>query len=555
MCAEVFSEVMLPKLMTKVLHQGVVNQDWVYIREIIGVMLLILAVGLVGGITCLVFAGKASQSAGADIRRDLFKKIQQFSYTNIDKYKPSSFITRLTNDITQVQTVMMVSMRLLVRAPLLCIGSIVMAVSIQPQLSLLILVMVLAVSVVITIMLRKGFPAFRQVQGKLDTVNGVMRENLAGLRVVRAFVKEKYEKERFYAVNKDYRDTSLHAYGIMITIMPCMVVILNCTIVGVLWFGAKLVDANLLLVEEIMAYITYLMQILISLTMIAMSLMLISRGKVSLGRISEILEEHIDIENPKECKYPNTNEGRVEYRHVYFQYVKEAKEPVLKDITFTAEPGETIGILSQTGAGKSTLVQLMPRLYDVSEGEVFIDGINVKDYDLTTLRKKVAIVLQETILFSGTIRENICWGSPNASEEEMIAAAKSAQAHEFIMGLQDGYDTVIGQNGVNLSGGQKQRVSIARTLLLNPSVLIFDDSTSAVDTVTEKKIQKALKEMPCTKFIIAQRISSIQHADKIMLLHQGRIAALGRHEELMENSQEYRDIYNSQLEREEVSHE
>lgn len=557
MMIEVGSEILMPKLMTKIINVGIANNNFAYIGKIAILMVFLAILGVVGGIGCLIAASIASQKMGRDIRKEIFIKVQAFSFSNIDKFKPSSLITRLTNDITQVQMVALMSLRLLVRAPLLSIGSIFMAASINLKLTLVFLIMIPVVVGVMAFIIKKGFPLFQLVQEKLDTVNTVMRENLSGVRVVKAFVRGDYEKEKFKTVNEDYKDTTIKAFRVVVFMMPSMMLILNLATIAILWFGGLQVQQGTIQIGDIMAFITYLTQILMSLMMIAMVFMTISRAEVSSERISEVLSCEIDIKDPENPIEKEIERGNVVFKNVSFRYEGGSGDPVLENISFEAKSGETIAILGETGSGKSTLVNLMPRLYDTTEGEVLIDGVNVKDYHLKNLRQKVAVVLQEAILFSGTIRDNIKWGKEDATEEEVIAAAKAAQAHDFIMNLPQQYDTELGQKGVNVSGGQKQRISIARALIKNPAVIIFDDSTSAVDMVTEKKIQKAMRESKnqCTQFIIAQRISSVSHADKILVLSGGKIVAEGNHKTLMETSKDYQEIYYSQMRKGETMHE
>lgn len=549
MMVDASSELIMPKLMTLLINNGVAASNSSYILKLGAGMIAIAILGIIGGIGCLISASIVSQRAGTDLRKDLFMKIQDFSFHNIDTFQTPSLITRLTNDITQIQMVILMSLRLLIRAPLLCFGSLIMAFSINAKLALIFVIAILVLAIITFIIMRKGIPKFQMVQKKLDSVNTVMRECLAGMRVVKAFVRHDYELEKFDVANEDYKSTNLKAFRIVILMLPAMMFILNVSVIAILWFGGIQVYGGTMRIEEIMAFITYLMQMIMSLMMLAMVFMYVSRAQISLNRVKEVLNEEIDIVNPADPVLPEKNQGNVTFQNVFFRYKGGTGEPVLENVNLTAKAGETIGILGETGSGKSTLVNLMPRLYDVSEGEIYIDGVDVRKYSIHQLRKKVAIVLQETILFTGTIKENIKWGNKNATEEEVIAAAKAAQAHDFIMEMPKGYDTELGQKGVNVSGGQKQRISIARALIQNPSIIIFDDSTSAVDSLTEKRIRQSMKESHkhCTKFIIAQRISSIKDADKIIVLKDGKIVAEGNHNILMETSLDYQEIYQSQM--------
>lgn len=549
MLIEASAELIMPKLMTLLINNGVATQNSNYILRMGATMVFIAIIGIIGGVGCLIAASIVSQRAGTDLRKSIFVKIQNFSFHNIDTFQTPSLITRLTNDITQIQMVILMSLRMLIRAPLLCFGSLIMAFSINAKLALIFVVAIIILALVAFLIMRKGMPKFKLVQEKLDGVNTVMRECLAGMRVVKAFVRHDYEIEKFSIANDDYKETGVKAFATVLLMMPAMMFILNVSIIGILWFGGIQVYDGTMRIEEIMAFITYLMQMLMALMMIAMVVMYFSRAQISLNRVNEVLNEEIDIVDPIHPIVPEKNLGKVEFKNVSFRYKGGSGDPVLEHINFTVNPGETIGILGETGSGKSTLVNLMPRLYDVSEGGVYIDDVNVRDYKIHELRNRVSVVLQETILFTGTIRDNIKWGNKNATEEEVVAAAKAAQAHDFIMELPNGYDTELGQKGVNVSGGQKQRISIARALIQNPSIIIFDDSTSAVDSLTEKSIRQSMKESHshCTKFIIAQRISSVKDADKIFVLQDGKIVAEGNHNKLMETSRDYQEIYQSQM--------
>ncbi len=549
MLIESSAELIMPKLMTLLINHGVAASDSNYIIKLGTAMILIAFLGIIGGIGCLITASIVSQKAGTDLRKDLFMKIQDFSFHNIDTFQTPSLITRLTNDITQIQMVILMSLRMLIRAPLLCLGSLIMAFSMNARIALIFIIAIVILGLAVVLIMGKAMPKFRMVQEKLDGVNTVMRECLAGMRVVKAFVRHDYEIEKFNAANEDYKATNVKAFRIVVFMLPAMMLILNVSVIAILWFGGAQVYHGTMKIEEIMAFITYLMQMIMSLMMLAMVFMYISRAQISLSRVKEVLDEKIDIVDPAKPVSPEKNAGDVAFENVSFRYEGGSGEPVLEGISFVANGGETIGILGETGSGKSTLVNLMPRLYDVSQGKINIDGVDVRDYAIHELRKKVAVILQETILFTGTIRDNIKWGNKDATEEEVITAAKAAQAHDFIMELPNGYDTELGQKGVNVSGGQKQRISIARALIQNPSIIIFDDSTSAVDSLTEKNIRQSMRESHnhCTKFIIAQKISSIRDADKIIVMKDGKIAAEGNHNKLMETSLDYQEIYYSQM--------
>ena len=549
MLLEVAAELSMPKIMTYLIDKGVSMGNTGLIIKIGILMLVISIIGIIGGVGCLVCAAIASQRTGTDLRKAAFEKIQDFSFHNIDTFSTPSLITRLTNDITQIQLVIMMCLRMMVRSPLLCVGSIIMAFSINAKIAGMFILVVVLLTIAVVVILKHAIPKFKMVQEKLDKVNTVMRECLAGIRVVKAFVRNDYEMEKFSEVNTDYKNTTVSAFKIMMLMMPIMMILVNGTIIAILWFGGLQAYAGIIAVEEIMACITYLMQMMMATMMMAMNFMFISRAKISADRVMEILDAEVDITDPVEPKLPEEVKGRVEYKNVSFRYKMGSGDAVLEDISFIAEPGQTIGILGETGSGKSSLVNLLPRLYDVTEGQILVDGIDVREYKIRELRQRVAVVLQETILFSGTIRDNIRWGKSDATEEEIIAAAKAAQAHDFIMELPKQYDTELGQRGINVSGGQKQRISIARALIQNPAIIIFDDSTSAVDSLTEKNIRQSMKEShnECTKFIIAQRISSIRHADKILVLSGGKIVAQGNHKYLMETSVDYQEIFASQI--------
>lgn len=549
MLVEVITDLMQPILLATIVDKGIHMGDTQLIINT-GIKMVGLAiVGFFGGFGCIISSSLASANFGADLRLDLFEKVQEFSFTNLDEFKTSSLITRLTNDVMQVQNTVSMMLRILVRAPLMAIGGIIMAVSINMRLAAILLIAIPVMIFILTIIIRAGFPLFREVQKRIDKVNSVMLENLSGIRVVKAYGRSEREKERFKDASKQLRDINIGAHGRVLLTMPVMMLIMNLSVVAVLWLGGIQIRDRNMEVGQVIAFITYLTQILFSLLMVSFVLMMISRAKASADRISEILEAKIDIiDAPNAVDKPIT-EGCVEFKNVFFRYEGAGGDPVLRDITFTAKPGETVAILGGTGAGKTTLVSLIPRLYDPTEGQVYVDGIDVRKVKLNTLRNNIGVVPQKTILFSGSIEDNIKWGKEDASQGEIIEAAQTAQAHNFIINFPQGYDTKLGQKGVNLSGGQKQRIAIARAIIKKPTILILDDSTSAVDMGTEARIHKALKEFMkrTTCFIIAQRISSVINADKIIVLNDGYIEAMGKHEELLKTSSTYRDIYRSQV--------
>ncbi|MDT8978085.1 ABC transporter ATP-binding protein [Paenibacillus sp. chi10] len=582
MLVEVICDLMQPTLMSHIVDYGVVNRDMGYIARTGLMMVGIAFVGIAGGMGCVYFASIASQHVGADIRLAMFKNIQTFSFDKLDQFHTSSLITRLTNDVVQVQNVVLMMLRMMTRFPLLFMGGIAMAFALNAQMALIFVVTVPLLFGALILIFRKGIPLFKNVQTKLDRLNGVVRENLAGIRVIKAFVRSSYEQERFEKRNADLSEVTVKAARIMALMMPVMMLVMNFSIVAVLWFGGIKVDGGSMQVGEVIAFTNYMMQILFALMMVGMMLMMLSRAKVSADRISEVLNTQTDIsdiaavrnvglevdhgsEHAMEHLTEHESElatdsaehttayskahGQLVFDQVSFSYTGGGGQPVLKRISFTAMPGERIAILGSTGAGKSTLVNLIPRFYDVTEGHILLGGTDVRHIPLRKLRQRVGMVLQESILFSGTIRDNIRWGNAAASDQEVQAAAEAAQAAEFIQKLPEGYDTMIGQRGVNLSGGQKQRLSIARALLKRPSILILDDSTSAVDTGTEARMQKAFREQleGTTCLIVAQRISSVLDADRIMVLDDGCVVGIGTHAELLDSCEVYQDIYRSQV--------
>lgn len=560
MIIEVIGEVLMPKFLAIVIN-GATDGSLTVGGSIgtAGLMILTAVLMMVGGVGGAYFGAKASVNFATDLRADVFSQIQKFSFSNIDKFSTGSLVTRLTNDITQLQNFCNMLLRMFLRSPGMLIGAIIMAVTMRPDLSLVLLVTLPLMLVAILIIVFRGFPLFAKMQTKIDGLNNTVQENLTNVRVVKSFVREGYEKEKFSAVNSNLKDAGMSAMKNMIFMGPVMTVFMNITTIAVLWFGANIVLGEAgtvggMEIGDLSAFITYVTQILSSLMMVTMMLMNSSRALASAKRVREVLEENIDI-NDSGAMYPEkqVENGEIEFKNVSFRYYKHSEDPVLSSINLKISAGSTVGIIGSTGCGKTTLVSLIPRLYDADEGQILIDGINVKDYSLYNLREGVGMVLQKNVLFSGSIEENLLWGDENATKEDIVKAAKYAQAHGFIESFKDGYGTLLEQGGVNVSGGQKQRLCIARALLKKPKILILDDSTSAVDTATEKMIRKAFREEldGSTKIIIAQRISSVKECDSIIVMNEGEITGVGRHEELLENCTEYSEIYYSQMDKKE----
>ncbi len=548
MLLEVVMDLLQPRLMETIVDVGIARMDMAVVLRTGLQMVGVAFVGMLGGVGCTLTTVRASLGFSADLRAALYRKVQALSFGNLDALQTGQLVTRLTNDVTQAEQVVSIVLRIMVRAPLTLIGSLVLAVITSPRLSLLLLALSPLLLLLLAWVSRKAYPMFGAVQESLDGLNTVMQENLTGVRVVKAFVRADYENARFGRANDQLADTSIRAMQLMAVVMPVMMLALNLGIVGALWFGGVQVNAGTLQVGSLIAFINYLLRALSSLVMVAMLMVQVSRAGASADRIAEVLDSQPDVQNRAGALTRFAPRGRVAFEHVNFSYDGD-DESVLTDITFTAEPGEIVAILGATGSGKSSLVNLIPRFYDVKAGRVTIDGMDVRDVDQTALRRAIGFALQDVVLFTGSVRDNIRYGRPEASDEEVIAAAKAAQAHEFIQAMEQGYDTQLGQRGVNLSGGQKQRIAIARALLIKPAVLILDDSTSAVDAETESKIQAAVDELMrgSTCFVIAQRISTVINADKILVLNDGKLSAMGNHRELLERSPIYREIFDSQL--------
>ena len=551
MIVEVIGEVLMPKFLSMVINNAGGSNVW-YSIGVTALMVLTAVLMMAGGVGGGFFGAKASSSFGADLRKDIYRKVQTFSFSNIDKFSTGSLVTRLTNDVTQLQNFINILLRMCLRAPGMLIGAFIMAIVLRPSLSVILFVVMPLLLIVIVFIVLRGFPRFAVMQSKIDKLNNTVQENVTNVRVVKSFVSEDYESEKFDAASKDLRDSGINAMKIMILFSPVMTLFMNVTVALVLWFGGRMVvaDQNAMPIGDLSAFITYCTQILMSLMMVTMMLVMSSRAMASAKRIKEVLLTESDIKDDTADPDARIEKGDIEIRDVSFRYYKNSAEKVLDGINMKISAGSTVGIIGSTGSGKSTLVSMISRLYDPDSGEILIDGRNVRDYTLRHLRDGVGTVLQKNVLFSGTIEENLRWGDAEASDEEMRKMADYAQADKFVSTFPAGYQTMLEQGGVNVSGGQKQRLCIARALLKKPKILIFDDSTSAVDTATEAQIRKALTNdlSGSTKIIIAQRITSVMDADEIFVMENGKIVGHGKHEYLLETCPEYSEIYYSQME-------
>ena len=573
MIIEVIGEVVMPKLLAYIIDFGVKHEieempawlNWLYgvlgqtPGEGSGPIVVALAVGMVltaalmmiGGVGGAYFGSKAAVNFAADLRADIYRKVQTFSFSNIDKFNTGSLVTRLTNDVTQLQNFVNTLLRMALRAPGMLIGALIMAIILNPELALVLAVAVPLLIVGIIIFIRVGFPRFSAVQEKVDGLNANVQENMTNVRVVKSFVREEYENQRFADTNADLKRAGRRAMMVMICMSPLMTLFMNAAVMAVLWFGGNMVLSGDMLVGDLTSFVTYITQILSSLMMVTMLFMQASRAMASGKRIKEVMNEEIDISDlTAACPDQKVERGEIEFRNVSFRYYKHSEGKVLDGVDLKIKAGSTVGIIGSTGSGKTTLVSMIPRLYDADEGEILVDGVNVKDYSLYNLREGVGMVLQKNVLFSGTIEDNLRWGDGDADMETLRAAADSAQADGFIMSFQKGYESDLGQGGTNVSGGQKQRLCIARALLKKPKILILDDSTSAVDTATEARIRETFRGSlkDATKIIIAQRITSVMEADQIIVVNEGRITGVGTHDELLSGNVEYKEIYDSQME-------
>ncbi len=558
MIVEVIGEMLMPLLLGALIDRA--NEGTLTVGTSIGVAAALMGVVLfmmTGGVAGAYFGSKASVNFAADLRKDVYDRIQKYSFANIDKFSTGSLVTRMTNDVTQLQNFVNMLLRMALRSPGMFIGAIIMAVNLKPSLSLVFAVTIPMMLILIGMLIKIGFPRFSLMQKKIDKLNSTVRENVTNVRVVKSFVREEYEIDKFEADNADLKNTGMRAVKVMIYMSPVMNFFMYATVIAVIWFGHGIVlDERFLTdgmtVGDLSMFITYSTQILSSLMMVTMLLMNASRALASGRRICEVLDEVPDISD-ESAAFPEkkVEKGEIEYKNVSFRYYKNNSEKVLDTIDLKIEAGSTVGIIGSTGCGKTTLIAMIPRLYDVDEGEVLIDGVNVKDYSLINLRDGVGMVLQKNLLFSGTIAENLRWGDENATDEQVKEAASHSAADKFVSSFAQGYDTPLEKGGANVSGGQKQRLCIARALLKKPKILILDDSTSAVDTATEAQIRASLKnDLPdCTKIIIAQRISSVRDADRIIVMDNGVITGIGTHEELLESNEEYGEIYYSQMDK------
>ncbi len=552
MIVEVVGEVIMPKILAVVINNA--NAGTLTVGTSLGsmgLMVLTAILMMAGGVGGAYFGTKASVNFAADLRADAYRKVQQYSFANIDKFSTGSLVTRLTNDVTQVQNFVNMMLRMALRAPGMMIAALIMAIAIKPSLSVVFAVSMPLMLLAVGFIIRTGFPRFAAMQSKIDKLNSTVQENVTNVRVVKSLVREGFEIDKFADANADLKKTAMSAVRVMIFMQPVMTLFMNATIIAVILFGGPIVLRGDMSVGDLSAFLTYVTQILMSLVMITFMLMMSSRALASGKRILEIIDEKPDINDDTAAAKEKTIErGAITFENVTFRYYKNSEESVLNNIDLEIPAGATVGIIGSTGCGKSTLVSMIPRLYDCDAGRVLVDGVDVRDYSLTKLRDGIGMVLQKNTLFSGSIAENLRWGDENASDEEMKKASAYAQADKFVETFKEGYDTILDQGGTNVSGGQKQRLCIARALLKKPRILILDDSTSAVDTATEAQIRRAFREElnDSTKIIIAQRITSVMEADMIVVMNDGRITGVGTHESLMAGNEEYREIYDSQME-------
>lgn len=548
------SNLYLPTLMSDIVDTGVMKGDIRYILGIGGVMLLVAIGGVLCSIMASWLAAKVSASFGKILRSKVFSHVERFTLHEFDKFGTSSLITRTTNDITQVQQLLNMMLRMMVMAPMMAIGGIIMAVTTDAKLSLVIVVIIPVLGLIIFVILKQVISLFKAMQTKIDTLNRVLRENLTGIRVIRSFNRIDYEKKRFNAANLDLTDTAIQVNKILAFMMPLMMLVINFSTIAIIWFGGIRINHGDLQIGSLMAFIQYIMQILFAVMMVSMMFFMIPRASASAVRINEVLDIQPQIVDAETVRQTDERRAHVEFQNVTFRY-PGAEEPAISNVSFSTKAGEVTAIIGGTGSGKSTLINLIPRFYDVDAGSVFVDGVDIRDLSQENLRSKIGYVPQKAVLFAGTIADNIRYGKEDAKDEEIRSAADIAQATDFILEMKDGFNSVITQGGTNVSGGQKQRLSIARALVRNPEIYIFDDSFSALDFTTDAKLRAALKEVikDATVFIVAQRVSTVMDADRIIVLDEGRIAGIGKHLELMETCDIYREIVSSQLSEEEIA--
>lgn len=553
MIVELGVELLQPLFIAKIIDDGILQKDLSVVIKWGSVMVGLSVFSFLGGIVNSFTASHVSQSFGHDVRKSLFGKIQAFSFANLNNIPTSSLITRMTNDVTQLQNTIFMGLRIMARAPLIVIGGAIMAIAVDLKLSLVLVISIPVLVFFLGWVMKRAAKLFKLVQKKLDNVNGVMRENLIGIRLIKAFLRKEHEIGRFDDANEELKRKTVSSLRLIETTMPVLMLVMNVAILIILWLGSEFITTGDIQVGEVVAIVNYATRIAASLSVFSWLIMVISRAKASAERVTEIFETPIDIDEGKvESKSGAVNGGGIKFLDVSFRY-PGAETPILKNLTFSIDPGESLAIIGATGSGKTSLFQLIPRLYEVESGSIQIDGQDLKDIPLNSLRNRIGYVPQEALLFSGTIKNNVAWGKEGASMEEIMAAAMHAQVHETVMKLPKQYETPLGQKGVNLSGGQKQRLSIARALVRKPKILLLDDSTSALDLKTESKLLAALKDYTCTTLIITQKISTAMEADKILLLESGQVLALGKHQDLMQTSDLYRKIVRSQFGEEGIS--
>ncbi|MFI8684248.1 ABC transporter ATP-binding protein [Rossellomorea sp. NPDC077527] len=554
MLVELAVELLNPLFMARIIDEGILNKDLDVVLKWGFIMVGMSLIAFISGVTNSFFAAHTSQGFGYDVRDSLYKKVQSFSFASFHKLPASSLITRMTNDVRQLQNTIFMSLRIMLRAPLLVVGSAIMALIVNTRLALVLIIVIPVLWLFLLWVLKRGWSLFERVQSRLDKVNEVMKENLSGMRLIKAYTRSKYEESRFHNANEDLKDRTATALRFMEIIMPLLMLVMNLVLLSVLWFGSIDVASGGTKVGEVVAIVTYVTRISSVFSIFSFIITSFSRARASAERVEEVLNTEIDLKDEDEVNQNNkVSNGEITFKEVSFQY-PSTRGKVLQDLSFNVRAGQTVSILGATGSGKTSLFQLIPRLYDTTEGTIELDGHSIRSIPLNEIRKNIGYVPQEVILFSGSVSENLLWGKENATKEEMIQAAKDAQIHETILNLSHGYDTILGQKGVNLSGGQKQRLSIARALIRKPKILLLDDSTSALDLKTESKLLQALKKYECTTVIITQKVSTAMESDRILLLEEGVLTGEGTHQSLLEDSILYKRIYQSQFGEGDIHH-